>query len=104
VPSPNLKQNTGQTVNHAADLKVMHTATDPVDQPCDDANGNMKCPWPKQLFLQEDVVITGTKSSSFNMKQHPFDVQVMAWARARARASPNPEPRTPNPEPLTPNP
>ena len=53
MPSPNLKQNTGQTVNHAADLKVMHTATDPVDQPCDDANGNMKCPWPKQLFLQE---------------------------------------------------
>ena len=37
----------------------------------------MKCPWPKQLFLQEDVVITGTKSSSFNMKQHPFDVQVI---------------------------
>jgi len=35
------------------------------------------------------------------MKQHPFDVQVMARARVRARASPNPEPRTPNPEPRT---
>ena len=40
VPSPNIKQNTGQTVNHAADLKVMHTATDPVDQPCADADPN----------------------------------------------------------------
>lgn len=77
VPSPNLKQNTGQTVKHAADLNVMHTASDPVDQPCDDTNGNMKCPWPKQLFLQEDLVVTGSKSSSFNMKQHPFDVQVI---------------------------
>ena len=43
--------------------------------------------------------MTGTKASSFNMKQHPFDVQVMA--RVKATASPNPEPRTPSPEPRT---
>ena len=92
VPSPTMLQKTDETVTHAKDLKVMHTATDAVVEPCDGKDGAMKCPWPKQLFLQEEVVLTATKSSSWNMNQHPFDVQV----------TPTPTP-TPTPT-LTPTP
>ena len=51
VPSPTMLQKTDETVTHAHDLKVMHTATDAVVTPCD-KDGAMVCPWPKQLFLQ----------------------------------------------------
>jgi hypothetical protein len=77
VPSPTMLQKTDETVTHAKDLKVMHTATDAVVEPCDGKDGAMKCPWPKQLFLQEEVVLTATKSSSWNMNQHPFDTQIL---------------------------
>ena len=73
VPSPTMLQKTDETVDHASDLKVMHTATDAVVTACEIST----CPWPKQLFLQEDVVLTGTKSSSWNMNQYPFDTQVL---------------------------
>ena len=53
----------------------MHNATSAVVTACDVAT----CPWPKQLFLQEEVVLTATKSSSWNMNQHPFDTQVLAY-------------------------
>ena len=53
----------------------MHNVTSAVVTACDVAT----CPWPKQLFLQEEVVLTATKSSSWNMNQHPFDTQVLAY-------------------------
>ena len=57
----------------------MHSPTVAVDQPCASPGEAGQCPWPKQLFLQNDIILTSTKSSSWNMNQHPFDVQVRRW-------------------------
>jgi len=74
LPTPNLKQNIGESVKHEANVKVFHNPTDPVLQACAD---NEECPWPKQLFLSEKITLTAKKASSFVMHQHPFDVQTI---------------------------
>jgi len=53
----------------------MHNETSAVVTAC----AASTCPWPKQLFLQNDIILTSTKSSNWNMNQHPFDTQVLAY-------------------------
>jgi len=74
TPQPASEGATKTDVTYAPQLQVLHAPETPVMQPCSVAN----CPWPKQLFLRDEIKMTVTRPNTWNLNQFPFDSQTLA--------------------------
>ena len=66
------------TVEHAEDLRVHHSLSstrpgDLVTEVCTTAT----CPWPKQLWLKDTVVVELSQMATWDLFHYPFDTQIV---------------------------
>jgi hypothetical protein len=67
VPKPGGDAPANIKTEHAAKLDVLSAPGAPVISPCTD------CPFPMQLFLQDQVTVTATYNFDFDLRKFPFD-------------------------------
>ena len=73
-PNPNTLGAMSQSVSHSSGLQVMHDPENAVTTACTSAT----CPWPKQLYLKDDITMEATLASGWDLMRHPFDTQTMS--------------------------